>query len=324
MALDLSIDEREEIRAGIERNESSRAIALLIGRDNATVSREIKRNGGRGRYRAGVANQRALRSRLRPKTPKLISDPELCQQVRARLELKDSPMRISIELKALGMSISHETIYRAAYGPNHGLPDGVAKQCLHLKRRRRQQGRNLVNRTKYHPLGQFKLIGDRPPVAAERSEIGHFEGDLIVGSYNRSAIITVFDRTSRKLWLGHTPNKSADSTHQALTKLFDRIPKHLRRTLTWDQGTEMAQHEQIAKSCNIDIYFAHPKSPWERPTNESGNAHIRRYVGKNTNLNHYSPADLTHIENRINTIPRRIHNWATANQIYNQHVALTT
>jgi len=162
-------------------------------------------------------------------------------------------------------------------------------------------------------LGAFNLIALRPEVAAGRDEVGHLEGDLIVGSYNRSAIATIFDRASRHLWLADFPeDHGADATLAALCEILDRIPEPLRRTLTWDQGREMARHAELAELCGIDIFFAEPHSPWQRPTNENGNCLVRRYVGKSTDLALYSPDDLRAIEHRINTIPRRSLGWETA------------
>jgi len=325
MASDLSHAEREEIRAGIERGESARSIAELIDRDHSTICRELGRNGGRHAYRAQTAQQRADTFRRRPKIPKLIANPELAAEVLQRLHALDSPMRISIELGQQGHSISHETIYQAVYEPNSGLGlTNTTAHCLHLKRSQRKHRHTPTNTTKFHPLGAFNLIAKRPPQANNRTEVGHFEGDLIAGAYNRSAIITMFDRATRHLWLATTNGKTADGTHNGLINIFKRIPPTIRRTLTWDQGTEMARHHETAQTCGIDIYFAEPKSPWQRPTNENGNALVRRYVGKQTNLNHYTPTDLRHIEQRINTIPRRTLNWHTAQHKYNQAVALTT
>ena len=134
-------------------------------------------------------------------------------------------------------------------------------------------------------------------MAEARTEVGHLEGDLILGSFNRSAIVTVFDRASRYLWLADLPEgQNADAVLAALNEILDRIPLPLRRTLTWDQGREMARHAELAEMTGIDIYFADPHSPWQRPTNENGNGLIRRYVGKGTNLSVYTPADLRAIE----------------------------
>jgi IS30 family transposase len=235
-------------------------------------------------------------------------------------------MTVSIELArgvhGLVASISHECIYQAIYSAGRGLAAGL-HVGLHLKRRRRKhRGRTPVVAT--HSLGSFNLIGLRPEIAAQRIEVGHLEGDLIVGAYNRSAIATMFDRASRYVWLTKLPHaKNADGVLDALVATLRRLPARLRLTLTWDQGSEMARHLELTKRCGIDIYFAEPKAPWQRPTNENGNALVRRYVGKGTDLSVYSTRDLRAIERRINTIPRRSLNWATANDTYTAAVAMT-
>lgn len=319
----LSLFEREEIRVGIEVGDTDQAIADRLCRHRTTINREINRNGGRGSYQACEAHEQARRCRARPKTPRLVADRDLARKIMRRIEKLDSPMRISIELAATGIGISHETIYQALYRPGRGLKPGLGHRCLHLHRKKRKHRKGHKD-PGGHPLGVFNLIHDRPPIAAQRCEVGHFEGDLIVGAYNRSAIVTLNDRMSRRLWLGRTRGKTADGAHDALIELFARIPPAIRRTLTWDQGTEMARHIEIARECGLPIFFADPKSPWQRPTNENTNALVRRFVGKGTNLDIYTKADLRRIEHRINTIPRRTLNWATANHTYNQAVALTT
>jgi IS30 family transposase len=154
--------------------------------------------------------------------------------------------------------------------------------------------------------------------------VGRFEGDLILGSFNRSAIVTVFDRASRYLWLADLPDgHDAEATLAALIELCERIPEPLRRTLTWDQGSEMARHADLAATVGIDVYFAEPHSPWQRPTNENGNCLIRRHVGKGTNLNIYTQNDLRAIEHRLNTMPRCSLHWNTAETLYNEAVAMT-
>jgi IS30 family transposase len=175
-------------------------------------------------------------------------------------------------------------------------------------------------------LGDFNLIGLRPDEANRRDQVGHLEGDLIFGSFNRSAIATLFDRTSRFVWLADLPDgHGAQAVLAALIETLERIPEELRRTLTWDQGSEMAAHAELAEATGIDVYFADPHSPWQRPTNENGNGNglIRRYVAKGTNLNVYKTEDLRRIETRINTMPRRSLGWSTAHDGYHQAVALT-
>ena len=316
----LSSFEREQIRSGIDRYLSVTAIAVLLGRARSTVWREISRNGGRASYSSVSAQQRCDQNLARPKDPLLILDPGLGAEVTRRLELLDSPMRISIELAQQGRSISHETIYQAIYTPGRGLQPGLGR-CLHLKRRKpKRRGRSVPGS---HSLGQFRSIHTRPVIAGERVEVGHLEGDQIVGAYNQSALITVFDRTSRYLWLASVNGKGKDATRHALIELLERIPPQLRKTLTWDQGSEMASHQEISQHCGIDIYIADPKSPWQRPTNENGNALVRRYVGKSTNLNLITNQQLRHIESRINTIPRPTLGWHTAHDTYTHHVATT-
>lgn len=282
----LTACEREEIRVGIERCESNAEIARRLGRHRATIGREIGRNDGRSAFSAVDAQASAQANRARPKATKLQADPVLAAHVTARLKAKDSPMTISIELArsthGIEACLSHETIYQAIYAHGtSGLPKGLHAG---LHRRRRCRKRRLPpgeTPTKGSPLGVFSLIASRPAIAGKRSEVGHLEGDLIIGAFNRSAIVTVFDRASRHLWMaGFHDTHTAPETLAALAEIFERIPQGLRRTLTWDQGREMADHATLTKLCGIDIYFADPHSPWQRPTNENGNGLIRRYVGK--------------------------------------------
>lgn len=324
----LLLREREEIRCGIVRGESVTAIADRIGRHRCTVSAEISRNGGRDAYRPYRAQDRAVLCRKRPKPRLFEQHPELAAHVAARLEAKDSPMTIAVELAKgiypdVGVTVSHETIYQEIYAPHrHSLPREVFR-CLH--RRRRLRIRRRCRRPQQRWRDTMRPIAERPAIAGERREVGHLEGDLIIGGHNRkSAIITVFDRTSRHLWMAGLPNgRDADLTLRALSRLLRRIPPPLRRTITWDQGTEMAHHDLLAERCGIDVYFADAHSPWQRPTNENGNGLIRRYVGKRTDLSKFQPADIRAIEDRINTMPRRVLNWATARQVYDQAVAMT-
>jgi len=320
----LSLEERETIRVGISAGDSGRQIAARLGRDPSVVNREIVRNGGRERYRAVAAHRRADRMRSRPKPSKLEADPRLAGYVAERLGAKDSPVTISIELArgihGVTARISHETIYRAAY-ERRGL-DVETRECLHLKRRRRKP-RNQQRSCTSHSLGHFRPIAERPAIALERVEVGHFEGDLITGAYNRSAKITMFDRASRRLWLRSVASKSADDVYTALVELLLSIPVELRRTLTWDQGSELARHIQIAEHCSIDIYICDKNAPWQRPTNENGNAFVRRYVGNGTNLNTITDEHCARIEHRINTTPRRSLNWDTALTVYDRLSAPT-
>lgn len=325
-AAPLTLCEREEIRAGIERCEPLSVIAQGLGRHRCTISAEVNRNGGRHAYTASGAQARADSQRARPKTPLLAGDPDLAAHVSERLAAKDSPMTISVELARgvhrITARVSHETIYTAAYAPaEHGLERDCWKG-LH-RRRRRRKPRHQADPGP-GPLGNYRPLSDRPPAAENRSEVGHLEGDLIVGSYNRSAIITVFDRASRHLWLADfIDDHGADATLAALVELLERIPEPLRRTLTWDQGREIARWADLETFTGIATYICDPHSPWQRPTNENGNGLIRRWLPKSTDLSVHTPADLRAIEHRINTIPRRTLNWQTAHDVYHQTVAMT-
>lgn len=324
----LSLREREEIRSGIVRDETATSIAGRLGRHRCTISLEMSRNGGREKYRAYRAHDRAAEQRRRPKPPLLERCPELASHVVCRLEAKDSPMTIAVELingvyPDVVETVSHETIYRAIYNHRSALPRDIHK-CLHRRRRQRfHRGARRPNPQAWRD--ELPRITERPEIADARSEVGHLEGDLIIGSNKGSAIITVFDRTSRHLWMARlSDGRTAAKTLVALTKLVRRIPPPLRRTLTWDQGGEMALHAELATRCGIAVYFAEAHSPWQRPTNENGNGLIRRYVGKGTDLSRFSATDLRGIEDRINTMPRRVLGWATARQVYDEAVAMTT
>lgn len=317
----LTLIDRAQILSGIKRNESCQQIAADINRCRSTIGREISRNGGRSMYCPERAERRAGRKRLRPKVSKLVGDPVLAADVQRRLEARDSPMRISIELKAAGIEISHEAIYRSIQTRDGALQWGAHK---YLRLRRKSRKPRGINMTKFSSLGVVRPIHDRPKEALARIRVGHLEGDLIIGAMNRSALITVFDRASRYVWLGDVASKQAGDVAEGLARLLARIPEHQRLTLTWDRGSELARHRQVSAESNIDVFFCDPNSPWQRPTNENGNGLVRHHVGKGTDLNRFTPADLRRIETRINTLPRRIFNWDTAQTKYDQLVAMTS
>jgi IS30 family transposase len=314
----LDVDEREEIRVGIDRGESSSEIGRRLGRPASTVCREIARNGGRGRYQAAAAQRRAERQRRRPKQTRFGADPELAGRVAERLAAKDSPMVIARRL-----GVSHETIYQAIYTPGRGLCGGLHVHLHH--RRRRRRCRRRAQSPRRSPLGAFRPIAARPPEAAAREEIGHFEGDLIVGAGGRSAVITLVDRATCFCLLGHLPyTHDADSVCERLRQVFGRLPDAGARTLTWDQGREMATWSQLEAACGVTVYFADPHSPWQRPVNENFNGLLRRFLPKGTDLSVHSEADLADLERRINHMPRRSLGWAHAHRHYHDAlVALT-
>lgn len=326
-ANELSVEEREQICVGLARGESFREIAGRLGRHFTTVYREVNRNGGADHYSALGAQRRADRHKQRPKVPKLVADPYLARLVVKHLKKKRSPRRIALEFAGgvygFQTQISHETIYQAIYKGLIGTPSDKLYEHLRVKRRRRK--RRSAKATGSNALGIYCSIHDRPQGANDRLEVGHLEGDQIVGPYNRSAMLTVIDRKSRFIWLARLPDgKGADGTTKALIALLRRIPVPLRKTLTWDQGAELAQHPHIALSAGIEIYIADAKSPWQRGTSERANSDIRGHVGHNIDLRTYTSRQLRRIEHELNTKPRPTLGNATAASIYNQAVAMTS
>jgi IS30 family transposase len=326
----LTAREREEIRVGIEVSESLTDIARRLGRAPSTVCREVSRNGGRGRYCAVAAEERARTKGSRPRLAKFETNRPLGQHVEARLRALDSPTTIAVELARSGGIggdvVSAETIYLAVYANGtRGLATGLGRH-LHRKRsRRKPRCRAKEVPKKLGALGVFNLIGLRPAIAETRVEVGHFEGDLIIGARGRSGVVTLIDRSSRFNLIGELAGgNGAKSVMARCIELFERVPPPLRKTLTWDQGREMTCHVDLAAAVGLDIFFAEPHSPWLRGTNENFNGLLRRYVGKGTNLYAFSQGDLDRISYRINTMPRRIHQWASAKDRYDAAVVALT
>jgi transposase, IS30 family len=315
----LSHDEREEIRAGIERGASFAAIADELRRDPSTVSREVARNGGRARYSAVVAQRRADKCRHRPKQAKLLADPVMAKAVNRDLRAGFSPAAVSARLRrAGGATVCHETVYRALYSKTFQGITLLPHQCLRTRRRRRRRrGYRTALTSRRHALGSFRTIHDRPASAQDRAEAGHWEGDLIVGPANRSAVITLVERATRFTLLGHLPTThAAGEVRAALTRVFEHVPPHLRRTLTWDRGNEMAEWPTLERSRGLTVYFCDPRSPWQRPTNEHTNRQIRYWLPKGKDLRAYTDTDLQRIAGVLNDHPRRALAWDTPAERY--------
>jgi IS30 family transposase len=232
----LSLSEREEIRAGIERGESATEIACRLERHSSTVSREIAANGGREEYRAVNAHDRAVALAARPKPFKLVEDPQLASEVTELLvERKYSPQTCARMLSAAGKPISHETIYRACYQRGRGL-DGDCWKSLPRRRQRRRHGGRQWGEAHSSPLGVITSVHRRHRIVADRSQAGHLEGDLLIGANNASAVLVTCERVSRKTFLETLPHGyGAEPVAMALCRLLDQIPPEMRRTLTWDQ-----------------------------------------------------------------------------------------
>ena len=278
-------------------------VAERLGRDRATVWREKKRCG------AG-----ADAGAKRPRAPKLGADAELCREVQQRLDERLSPHAISAEL---GLFVCAETIYRACC--HHAAPGGLGAGTWNKlpRARRRRKPRSRCEQAKRSPLGDYRPIAERPAPVEGREEPGYWEGDSIIGKANRSAVATLVERSSRHtLVVGLAGGYDAHSTARAVAAALARQPAAMLKTLTWDQGTETAKWADIEKSAGIEVYFCEPRSPWQRPTNEQTNAILRRRLPKGTDLN-IGAARLSVIEDRINTMPRKLHNWNSAQTIYN-------
>lgn len=322
MAARLTFDERCVIGAMVGVGASARQIADALARHPSTVRREINRAGGRDVYRAEDAQAEAEDRARRPKTPKLVADPELAGAVAERLEMGWSPHAISADLRNEGLDterrVCAETIYQACYEPcgRRGLSAGSWRRLP--RRRRRRKPRSRCEQAKRSPLGNIRPIADRPVAVEERTEPGHWEGDLIIGARNRSAVVTLTERVTRHTLLAALPNGyKAPQTAEAICQAFDRVPHHLRKTLTWDQGREMTDWCDIETRTGLTVYFCEPRSPWQRATNEQTNGMLRRWLPKSTNLN-IGKIPLSIIEDNLNLMPRRLHQWNSPHDQYNQ------
>jgi IS30 family transposase len=319
----LSVDERDEICDGIAAGRSVRSIAAQLGRAPSTISREIIRNSdSQGRYLVGGA-QRLFEQRLkRPKASKLATNPRLSQEVASRLANHESPAQISGRLKLdfpddVGMRVSHETIYRELYIQARG---GLKREFVKYLRRKhptRKPRRSLGQRPGV--IQNMINIKDRPVEVSERVVPGHWEGDLIIGAANQSAIGTLVERVSNLTLLVPLPEgHDAERVAQAIINVFSQLPTHLRRTLTWDQGSEMANHLTIKASTGIDIYFCDPHSPWQRASNENTNGLLRQYFPKSTDLSIHTPEHIAAVQAQLNDRPRKRLGYLTPEEVFQQ------
>jgi IS30 family transposase len=256
-----------------------------------------------------------------------LTDPLLCAEVQAKLELEWSPEQISAHLRRAfperpAWHVCHETIYQALYnGRKGGLSRQLTRKLRTGRPLRKRRRRSDERRSRF--IDPAVLIDQRPPVVDERQRIGDWEGDLITGRMNGSAIGTVVDRRSRYTLLVHLPyDHGADAVRDGLVAALTRLPEAARRTLTWDQGSEMAHHQRIAPSLSEGVFFARPASPWQRGTNENTNGLLRQYFPKRTNLSLHTAADLQAVADRLNDRPRKILGWRTPAEVF--HNGLTS
>ena len=311
--LRLSLAEREEISRGLIAGETCCAIAWSLGRAASTVSREVAANGGRRGYRAHAADERALAQMARPKVSKIAGCPRLWAEVEARLELRWSPQQIAKSLRQdfasdPEMWVPHETIYTSLFVQGRGSLRKELHRCLRSGRAiRRTQGLAPNGKGK---LGKMVMISERPAEAADRAVPGHWEGDLIMGSACKSAIGTLVERSTRFVMLLHLPDgHNAEQVRLAMQRQIMRLPVELRRSLTWDQGKEMADHARFTMDTGIQIYFCDPHSPWQRGSNENTNGLLRQYFPKSTDLSVFSRRDLDAVAAQLNGRPRQTLGW---------------
>ena len=318
MAQRLCFVERVRIEEMVRAGLSSVEVAECLGRHPTTVQRELARGAGACGYVAVVAQRRCEARAARPKSPKLVSDKVLAGAVAERLRQRWSPHAISADLKADGVFICAETIYRACYANSTqaGLNAGSWRKLPKSRRRRRHRRR--IEQAKRSVLGDYRPVAERPAAAADRTEPGHWEGDLIIGAANQSAAATLVERVSRYTLVIALPDGyDAENTAAAVTAALRRQPKHLVKTLTWDQGTEIARWKHIETELGIEVYICEPRSPWQRPSNEQTNGLLRRWIPKGTNLN-IGPLHLSIIADNLNHMPRKLHQWESAHTIYTQ------
>lgn len=325
----LSLYEREEISRSLALNMSYRQISRLLKRSTSTISREIRKcNLSRINYRAIDAQRITKRSKQTVRKKRKLEENDMLREtVTKHLKLRWSPEQIAKRLKYLypndmNMRISYESIYSYIYlHPRNNLKRELLN---HLRRKHIFRRIKNKDRQKCCPIQDYISIDDRPIEANDRKIAGHWEGDLIMGSRNLSAIGTLVERKTRMTFIVKLKNKDAASVSKAYASKLNRLPEDLKRSLTYDHGCEMAKHKDFTQKTKMKVYFAHPHSPWERGTSENTNALIRDFYPKGTDFSKISSRELKKIENMLNDRPRKTLNFYTPREVFTKVVAFET
>lgn len=311
----LTLAEREEVSRGLCQGHSQRAIARALGRSPATISRELARNAwSRGRYRAHAAQRRYRRRRRRAASRRLDRDARLRAWVLQRLRWRWSPQQIARRLKAEfpadeNMRLSHEALYTYLYVlPRGELRRELLSYLRQYRKRRRSRSRGSSQRGQ---IPEMISIEERPPEVADRTVPGHWESDLIVGRDKASAIGTLVERTTRTVILVPLADQRAETVRKAFARQLRTLPSQMKLSLTHDRGKEMSEHRLFTRSTKMQVYFAHPQSPWERGTNENTNGLVRQFFPKGTDFSQVSYYRLRRVQDLLNGRPRAVLDWKT-------------
>jgi IS30 family transposase len=326
----LTMAEREQISRGLCHGDSIREIARTLHRAASSICREVRRHGGRERYRASDAEEKAQQNALRPKACRLAVNRGLQAIVASKLALQWSPEQVSGWLAARyaddqSMRVSTETIYRSLFIQTRGV---LKKQLMNELRTGRMlrypmaQNRHGKGRRGLSRLREAVSIKQRPPEADDRAVPGHWEGDLLAGT-TKSHIATLVERRSRFVMLVKIAARDSATVVKALARRIHKLPAELRRSLTWDRGAEMGRHREFTVDTKVQVYFCDPHSPWQRGTNENTNALLRQYFPRGQSLSGYSQAQLNAVALRLNQRPRKTLGYQTPSDVFNQTVATT-
>ena len=305
----LTLLEREEISRGLAAQESYRAIGRRLNRPASTIAREIARNQGARRYRAVDADDRTWRRAKRPKTCHLSAHPALCDYVAARLQDDWSPEQIAGVLKKQypednAMRVSHETIYRSLFVETRGVLARSLRKHLRSGRPMRTSVHNVVTGQWRSQVKDAVSITERPAEVAGRTVPGHWEGDLLLGRH-WTQLATVVERTTRFTVLVQLGSRDMATVTAGLSREMTKLPTAIRRSLTWDRGMELADHKTVTANTGLDVYFADPRSPWQRGTNENTNRLLRQYFPKGSSMSALTQDDLDAIAAKLNSRPRK-------------------